>query len=596
MKKSLFTDVYGEPISSDEIHLKIKHSSFLQKWVKDLSTYAQSVLDTPMPELNYRAFNAYFEDGDRDSYQKPYFERRKRLTAFSILSYLYPENLDYPKHLHSTIWAICDEWTWCLPAHLQIHSAFEKSKPGSEAHQQIDLFAAETAFSLAEILTMFEESLPSLIKQRIHYETRRRVLKPFQEVEQSWVQATHNWSAVCAGSIGACAIYLVESKEELQRILDKCIKSVSYFVAGLTNEGACQEGYHYWQYGFGYFIYFADLLKKHTEGKVNLLTLPKIKETAHFQEKVFMGRNTVANFSDAIEKASPLLGLSHYLHTQFEHVHLPETNECATWDSDPCFRFAPALRHFIWYDETKKGRVWPTHTSHFPEAQWYLSTFDYQNQVVGVALKGGHNNEPHNHNDLGHFMIYVNGVSMLSDIGAGHYSKASFNADRYQMLSNGSHGHSVPLIGGCVQEQGADAFARVISFKHRGKQSEYQLNLTHAYTTPSLQTFTRKWEVDKELGCVCLTDSFMLASPESITERFVSLVESVHVEPGKMILSHGDSSLYLTFDQKFTPIVKKEHIIDHFGVGKETTLIDFSFENIVGEFSFTCQFNLEQLL
>lgn len=216
--------------------------------------------------------------------------------------------------------------------------------------------------------------------------------------------------------------------------------------------------------------------------------------------------------------------------------------------------------------------------------------------MVGVALKGGHNNEPHNHNDLGHFMIYVNGVSMLSDIGAGHYSKASFNADRYQMLSNGSHGHSVPLIGGCVQEQGADAFARVISFKHRGKQSEYQLNLTHAYTTPSLQTFTRKWEVDKELGCVCLTDSFMLASPESITERFVSLVESVHVEPGKMILSHGDSSLYLTFDQKFTPIVKKEHIIDHFGVGKETTLIDFSFENIVGEFSFTCQFNLEQLL
>lgn len=157
--------------------------------------------------------------------------------------------------------AICGEWTWCLPAHLRQDSAFEKSDHYLEAHQQIDLFAAETAFSLAEILTMFEDSLPALIKQRINYETRRRVLEPFQKVEQPWEQSTHNWSAVCAGSIGACAMYLVDSEEERQLILDKCVKSVSYFVLGLTNEGVCQEGYHYWQYGFGYFIYFADLLK-----------------------------------------------------------------------------------------------------------------------------------------------------------------------------------------------------------------------------------------------------------------------------------------------------------------------------------------------
>lgn len=177
-----------------------------------------------------------------------------------------------------------------MPAHLRQDSAFEKSDHYLEAHQQIDLFAAETAFSLAEILTMFEDSLPALIKQRINYETRRRVLEPFQKVEQPWEQSTHNWSAVCAGSIGACAMYLVDSEEERQLILDKCVKSVSYFVLGLTNEGVCQEGYHYWQYGFGYFIYFADLLKKHTEGKVNLLTLPKINETAQFQEKVFIAR------------------------------------------------------------------------------------------------------------------------------------------------------------------------------------------------------------------------------------------------------------------------------------------------------------------
>lgn len=103
MKKSLFTDVYGEPISPNRIHLKIEQSSFLQKWVKNLSTYAQSVLHTPMPELDYESFNAYFINGDRDPYQQLYFERRKRLITFSILSYLFPDHLEYHKHLHSTI-------------------------------------------------------------------------------------------------------------------------------------------------------------------------------------------------------------------------------------------------------------------------------------------------------------------------------------------------------------------------------------------------------------------------------------------------------------------------------------------------------------
>ncbi|MFK3937554.1 heparinase II/III family protein [Alkalihalobacillus sp. NPDC078783] len=595
MKKSLFTDSHGEPISRERVHHKIQQSSFLQKWVQDLSTYAQSVLHTPMPELDYDSFNAYVVDGNRDPYQQVYFERRKRLTTFSILSYLYPDHSEYCKHLHSTIWAICGEWTWCLPAHLHLDSAFEQSDHA--AYQQIDLFAAETAFSLAEILTMFKDSMPALIKQRITYETRRRVLKPFLKMDQPWEQATHNWSAVCAGSIGACAMYVINSNEELQRILDKCIKSVSYFILGLTDEGVCQEGYHYWQYGFGYFIYFADLLKKHTRGKINLLTLPKINETAHFQEKVFMGQDTVANFSDALEKAAPLLGLSYYLHTHFDKVHLPKANECATFDSDPCYRFAPAIRHFIWYDDTKEGGTWPTHTTHFSEAQWYLSTFTYKEQLLGVALKGGHNNEPHNHNDLGHFMIYVDGVSMLSDIGAGHYTKASFSTDRYHMLSNGSHGHSVPIIGGYVQQQGADSIARVLCFKEdQGQQSEYQLELTHAYSVPSLQSFTRKWEINREFGHVRLTDSFTLTSPEPVMERFVSLAENVRVKPGTIIISQGETSLHILFDQEFTPTVTKEKILDHFGDVKEINLIDFSFEHIVGKVSFTCHFTVRPTL
>lgn len=190
-------------------------------------------------------------------------------------------------------------------------------------------------------------------------------------------------------------------------------------------------------------------------------------------------------------------------------------------------------------------------------------------------------------------MIYVNGVSMLSDIGAGHYTKASFSMDRYHMLSNGSHGHSVPLIGGCVQQQGADAYARVLSFHNHGQQSEYQLDLTNAYSVPSLQSFTRKWEIDRELGRVRLIDCFSLTSPEVVTERFVSLVDTVHVELGKVVLSQGETSLYFTFDQELTPTVTKELVTDHFGNKRAIHLIDFELGSVVNEQHFEIKLGLD---
>ena len=591
---SLFTDSHGLPMTSERAQRKINQSPHLQKWIRALSEDADTLMNESIPTLDYTSFEAYLHNGERDAYQQPYFSRRRRLNAFAILLYLNPTNQTYQSHLENILWAICEEWTWCLPAHLNLDSAFNLSEKDPDAYKQIDLFAAETAFSLAEIYSMHQDRMPSLIKQRIRYEIDRRVLHPFLAFEHGWKQARHNWSAVCAGSIGACAIYLVDSNERLMEILTQCIQSVAYFEQGLTNEGVCQEGYHYWQYGFGYYIYFADLLKKRTRGEIDLIKKPKIERAAQFQQKVFMGKGTVANFSDAVENASPMLGLSHYLHARYPDVHLPRTDLCASYGQDPCYRFAPAIRDLIWFDVTKEGKDWPAHESFFPEAQLLLATATYKNKLIGFTAKGGHNDEPHNHNDLGHFMIFVDGISMLSDLGAGHYSKAYFGETRYEMLTNGSHGHSVPMIGGRLQKAELHASASVHAFNKQSDEKRLILDLTNAYSLDSLKSFTREWRLNLEHGTVKLVDSFSLHSPEPIVERFVSLAEHIKIEPDRLILSREDSSLSIFYFQNTWKLdVKRESFFTHSGVTQEVVLIDFILNEAEGDREFSFDFVID---
>ena len=43
-----------------------------------------------IPMLNYSAYRRFVYDGDRDTYEKPYFKRRRALNIAAVLSLIYP--------------------------------------------------------------------------------------------------------------------------------------------------------------------------------------------------------------------------------------------------------------------------------------------------------------------------------------------------------------------------------------------------------------------------------------------------------------------------------------------------------------------------
>src|SRR5512141_1724945 len=115
--------------------------------------------EVSIPQTTYSLYRQFSWSGERDGYETPYFEKRALLTRLVVESILGEErriNL-----VQDLLCSICEETSWVLPAHEDRGPGFESSdRPGvwqggtntslTREPDFIDLFAAETAASLAE--------------------------------------------------------------------------------------------------------------------------------------------------------------------------------------------------------------------------------------------------------------------------------------------------------------------------------------------------------------------------------------------------------------------------------------------------------------
>jgi hypothetical protein len=98
-----------------------------------------------------------------------------------------------------------------------------------------------------------------------------------------------------------------------------------------------------------------------------------------------------------------------------------------------------------------------------------------------LAVKGGHNGEHHNHNDVGSFVVASDGVPVIVDAGRPTYTAQTFGADRYAIWTMQSGWHNVPVIGGHEQLPGREHGARDIAVAISADESSMALELSGAY-------------------------------------------------------------------------------------------------------------------
>lgn len=474
-------------------------------------------------------------NGNRSDYEEPYFLRREQLYTGAIMCLLYPEEPLYLERLQDVIWAICDEYSWLLPAHT--FNVFGQIN-------RVALFSAETGVALTEICYFLRDRLDADVLNRAEQLVRERIIKLYEENIFDWETLTMNWAAVCGSCVATVLMYL--EPELFEKYESRLMKTMECFLSGYSDDGCCMEGIDYWQYGFGSFVYFADNYYRYTNGRVDLFENEKVKRIAAYGQKMMLcGGNTVS-FADGFRSSLFHGAFIDFLHRRYPDTVIGMPPECKIYMTGKEDRWFDFSRGFL-YTEVK-----PTETV----AEYKDYYFRHAGQLIvnkkifSFAVKAGSNAEPHNHNDVGSFIIADKTGQVLCDIGAGRYTYDYFIGGRYQILCCASFGHNLPIIDGEYQREGAEYSGEML---YNEGSNNAVLKLENAYRIPQLNSLTREFEWNDT--CITLEDTFE-GGMSAITERFVSLVKPVI---GDGIISLGGVTLKFASESMSVSVSENKH-------------------------------------
>ncbi|WP_028973862.1 heparinase II/III family protein [Spirochaeta cellobiosiphila] len=548
--------------------------------------------------ISYQDYILYQETGDRAQYEKKYFAQRRRLTGLALLLLYSREKKDYEKSLENVIWDICNEYTWALPAHLPSGG----TQTDFEHDKLLDLFNCETALALLEIKRLFHNTLPIFLQQRIENEVNRRVLHVYLDQSRpswKWESLPNNWNAVCSSSIGLISLYSIEDPDLLKKTLNRILTNLNIYLNSFMPDGISLEGYYYWSYGYYFFVAFAEELKKNPIFKLDLLSKEICLKIAKFQEYCFIGDQVTLSFSDSLPNEHYRIGLTYYLKNRYPQLSMPP-KDMAFLEEDPYGRWLMAYRDFKWYKEYKdninvassnlKGNGLISQ-----KQQWVIYPITKDNTGLGFAAKGGNNDEPHNHNDIGSFIINDNNRQLICDIGQGKYSKKYFGTGQYDIFCKSSLGHNVPIIEGKQQSSGPNIKSLWLEDDITESSISLKMDLSKAYELIPGKSITRYFNFDYNKSVLTLKDVYL--NCHNYTERFITPFQPIQNEKVVTIPTSGGNLLLEVLSPELSNIqihVHSEEHVSHNDSKEIYWVIDYEKKTAEKEDPFLIQFHWEK--
>lgn len=532
-----------------------------------------------MPRLTETLFALYEETGSRLDYENIYFERRRFLAVFGLLSIWHRRAEDLRK-LEEVIGEICLEETWALPAHVDHRE--------KDWRRTVDLFASETGQALAQITAELSDRLDAALVQQVKELVTYRLLDAYMEREKGawrWESMQNNWVAVCAGCLGSMALYLLQDEPGKQgQIIDRVIDTLPDYLDGMCDDGTCPEGLSYYTYGMVYYAGFAEQLRSHTKGAVCLLEQEKVRRIARFQQICYLTGGITVSFSDGSSRDRFRLGLTCRLAETVSGVEIPPLSAAMGFEDDHCYRFMGNYQDDCWVRQylEKLEKLTTADTSDtqrqqrtkwftfLPHAQWAV----WKNAGLDLAVKGGHNGEAHNHNDVGSLMFAANGEVFLSDLGCGEYTREYFAPEtRYTLLCNRSMGHNVPVLNG--QEQKAGRKYGTTYFE--GDDSGC-VRLEYGGAYGSGKRLERILIFREGAGDFRLEDRAAdMGQQDWLEENFVTQMKPV-VTGDRICIPGEKGTLTLTAAGAKVIVIHREIFVDHRGKDRDVWLIRFRAE------------------
>lgn len=507
--------------------------------------WAREQIVLPCPQISEENYLRFHRDGDRQLYEQPFLARRDRLRSFVLAECLEPDGR-FAQAAAQEIACILEEKTWCLPAHDPDLDFLEgRAIP-------VDLAVCSRAWTLASADHLLGDLLPHELRRGIRQSLRLRFFQPFIESVRLgrcdrgwfWRLAPHNWNAVCHASLVGAALTILESREERAEIIAAAEQGIRHYLAGFRADGYCTEGLHYWNYGFGHFTLLAESVFRATEGKLDFWRLENVSAIASYGRRIEMRRGLAPWLSDCPPETVPMEWICQCADSRLG-IPLGQPGEAAPPDYWRLLYIAemmafpgsaglnPCSPHPV------ELRDW------FPDSAVYIGRpAQDEPRSLSLALKGGHNGEHHNHNDVGVIVVAVGPVAHVVDPGQEIYTKRTFGAHRYESAVNSSRGHSVPWVEGVEQSAGRDCAAKVISADFSPITDQLVFDLSSAYPAAAPELLLRELIFERSgAGHVIVRDSAVFDRPRRFGTALITFSHFRQTGPQEWILGEGVSAL-----------------------------------------------------
>jgi Heparinase II/III-like protein len=532
---------------------------------RDVITRAEKLLAEPLPEQSDDLFLDYSRTGNRRRWEQVAFQRRGRVSTLALAECLEPPPASgYPARaaagargagggrflpaLEQLVEALCAERTWVFPAHDRSLSNFHGT--GID----IDLFSSALAWNLATADWLLRDRLSAATRARIRENVSRRVLEPYRAMftgrrePNAWMRTTNNWNAVCLAGVTGTVLAQIAGRGERAEFVAAAEKYCRNFLRGFTADGYCSEGLGYWNYGFGHFVLLAETIRQATGGGLDLCALPEVKAPAAFGARIQILGGVAPAFADCRVGVQPSTPLMWFLNRRFG-LGLPETPEARESVSS---LFEAGLYNFpnAASEAEPAGKTGGELRTWFEDAGVLISRPAAGSACrMGVALKGGHNAEHHNHNDVGSYVVVLGDRPVLLDPGAETYTARTFSDRRYESQLLNSFGHPVPVVAGRLQRTGREAQGEVLRTAFTEHADTLVLDLRAAYDCPELKTLERTFVYSRAgTGALTLTDRVEFTTPRTFATALLTRGRWQRLDDGALLLRDGDEALRVEID------------------------------------------------
>ena len=358
---------------------------------------------------------------------------------------------------------------------------------------------------------------------------------------------TNNWNAVCLAGVTGSALAVIDSKDTRAFYVAAAEHYSKNFLKGFTDDGYCSEGLGYWNYGFGYYVMLSEMILQATGGELDILQNDKAKQAARFGSKIEIANGVYPAFADCSVRAKPSSSLMYYVS---RHLGLG----LRSWETfDPVSSGGSLYQSMMYSFPNSASKAAPARgTSSGPGIRsWFENAgvlicrpASDSSCRLAVALKGGHNAEHHNHNDVGSFVVVLGDRPLLLDPGAEVYTARTFSSKRYDSKVLNSFGHPVPVVAGKLQRTGSRARGRIIHHEFTDTADTLILDISSAYDVPELTKLERKFVYSRSgTGSLTVTDEVAFSRPCAFGTALITFDEWKKVSPSLLTIHNQDEAL-----------------------------------------------------